>query len=403
MTIQRQYSLPNCNLVLEGLNDTTDSDTVRPLLTILVNAECHFNGHEQPITGGRDFLDSLTATVSSYAQEFLSGVHHLQPSSKPALVQLQKVGNHLHRLTVQPKSLNSHHENGEPTHLDLGTVQLFDLVEAIDQLFADPQTLPDLALQLTPVSKRNVTSTEPMSKRAVPAAIGVSGLAAAAALLFFVPIPEVKRPQPTGSSAEPEATATTSATSSAGAIASGSPNATSPAATSPAATSSAVAVSPPASSSPSASPTVAASSPVATSPLISPAATSPSSSPPSGAPIDAAQLGTLLNTAPAVTDATTLRRLSSQLRDQLDQAWTKTPRFDNNLVYRVGVSENGDILGFKYVNQDSIAHVDQTPLPDLRYNSVDPNATSREPIAQLRVVFTPQGAVEVSPWAGYRP
>jgi hypothetical protein len=402
MTIQRQYSLPNCNLVLEGLNDTTDSDTVRPLLTILVNAECHFSGHEQPITGGRDFLDSLTTTVSRYAQEFLSGVHHLQPSSKPALVQLQKLDNHLHRLTIQPEPLNSHQEKGEPTHLDLGTVQLFDLVEAIDQLFADPQTLPDLSLKLTPVSKREVTSTEPMSQRAVPVAIGVSGLAAAAALLFFVPIPEVKRPQPTGSSAEPEATAPTSAASSSGAIASGSPNASSPAATSPAAASSAVAVSPSASSSPSA--TASASPTVAASPSTSPAATSsPAASSPAGAPIDAAQLGTLLNTAPAVTDAAKLRQLTSQLRNQLDQAWTKTPEFDSDLVYRVGVSENGDILGFKYVNQDSIAHVDQTPLPDLRYNSVDPNATSPEPIAQFRVVFTPRGAIEVSPWAGYRP
>jgi len=401
MTIQRQYSLPNCNLVLEGLNDTTDSDAVRPLLTILVNAECNFSGHEQPITGGRDFLESLTSAVSSYAQEFLSGVHHLQPNDKPVLVQLQKVGNHLHRLTVKPEPLNSHHETGDLTHLDLRTVQLFDLVEAIDQLFADPQTLPDLSLNLTPVSRRNVTSTEPMSKRVVPAAIGVSGLAAAAALLFFVPIPEVKRPQPTGSSTEPEAAATTSASNSPGAIASGSPNATSSATTSPATASSAIA-SPSASSSPSTSPTVAARSTVTASPSTSPAATSsPAPSPQADAPIDAAQLGTLLNTAPSVTDAATLRQLTMRLRNQLDQAWTKTPEFDSDLIYRVGVSENGDILGFKYVNQDSIAHVDETPLPDLRYNSVDPSAISREPIAQFRVVFTPRGAIEVSPWAGY--
>ena len=47
MTIQRQYSLPNCTLILEGLGDNantlaqTDS---RPLMSILINAECYLSG-----------------------------------------------------------------------------------------------------------------------------------------------------------------------------------------------------------------------------------------------------------------------------------------------------------------------------------------------------------------------
>ncbi|NEQ26135.1 MAG: DUF4335 domain-containing protein, partial [Microcoleus sp. SIO2G3] len=46
MTIQRQYSLPNCKLVLEGLSDpAAPIDPIRPLLSILVNAECHFSGY----------------------------------------------------------------------------------------------------------------------------------------------------------------------------------------------------------------------------------------------------------------------------------------------------------------------------------------------------------------------
>ena len=78
MTIQRRYSLPNCTLVIEGLNDGTARPTeVRPLLSMLVNAECHFtNSHQPPLTGGRDFFENLVTAVSAYAQEVLSNVQH---------------------------------------------------------------------------------------------------------------------------------------------------------------------------------------------------------------------------------------------------------------------------------------------------------------------------------------
>jgi Domain of unknown function (DUF4335) len=94
MTIRRQYSLPNCTLVLDGLSDgssTTGIADPRPVMSSLFNAECHFVGHEQPLFGGRDFLTSLVTTVSNYAQEFLSGIPHpLQPQSDAKLVSLVK-------------------------------------------------------------------------------------------------------------------------------------------------------------------------------------------------------------------------------------------------------------------------------------------------------------------------
>ncbi|HEY9672257.1 MAG TPA: DUF4335 domain-containing protein, partial [Waterburya sp.] len=80
MTIRRQYSLPNCTLILEGLSDAPPTSggqiDARPLMTMLVSAECHFSGIAQPLSGGRDFLESLVRAVSRYAQEFLSQVHH---------------------------------------------------------------------------------------------------------------------------------------------------------------------------------------------------------------------------------------------------------------------------------------------------------------------------------------
>jgi len=70
-------------------------------------------------------------------------------------------------------------------------VQLFDLVEAIDQFFADSQTLPDLSLQLTPAAK-HAGSNQSLVKQAASycgsVEFGVSDR------VFFVPIPEVQRP-----------------------------------------------------------------------------------------------------------------------------------------------------------------------------------------------------------------
>lgn len=206
MTIQRKYSLPNCTLILEGLSDatsSTDQSDVRPLLSILVNAECHLAAAKQPLIGGRDFVESLVTAVSSYAQEFLSKVHHPEDhKNQLGLVQLQKVNDNRHRLIVQPEPLptgSPQFEGGNPSatmpiQIDLTTVQLFDLVEAVDQFFADSQTLPDLSLQLRPVPKRYNGSAQTIVKQAVPATVGVSSLALAAIAFFFVPIPDVQRP-----------------------------------------------------------------------------------------------------------------------------------------------------------------------------------------------------------------
>lgn len=391
MTIQRQYSLPNCKLVLEGWPDEAiaSSTTGRPLVSKLVSAECHFTHLEKPLTGGREFFESLITAVSNYAQEFLSGVPHpSHATGKPDLVHLQRINQNLHRLTVQAESSNGSQaqSSATPTQLDLATVQLFDLVEAIDQFFADSQTLPDLSLNLTPVSKRYVASQEPMAKRVMPAALGVSGLAVAAIALFFVPVPQ-RRP------VEPEPTTEQSTEVSPAA------NSSSEGATEP----------PPTATSESLSPTVAddsepnsESSDSEGEPTDNSEATDNSETTEVGESLAAEDLEALLDTAPEISDPAQLDEMTFQLRDQLDDAWTNrsTASFDEELVYRVGVAENGDILGVKQVNEAAITYFDQTPLADLRYNPIDANAANQEPIGQFRVVFRPDRVIEVSPWNG---
>lgn len=105
MTFQRKYMLPNCTLILEGLSEINNGQSldVRPVMTILVSAECLL-ASKQSISGGRDFFESLVTAVSGYAQEFLSHVPHTEArNNQLGLVQLHKIDANRHRLIVQPE------------------------------------------------------------------------------------------------------------------------------------------------------------------------------------------------------------------------------------------------------------------------------------------------------------
>lgn len=196
MDVKRQYNLPNCTLIVVGMSD--DSVAVppkdgRPVLSNLTNAECRFVGVNTILQGGRVFFENLVKAVSIYAQECLSGVHHPQNiSQQEDRIHLEKAQDNLHLLIWQPGS----DSKGESVEIQLTTIQLFDLVEAVDQFFADSQTLPDLSLRLQPVSRRYRQPDEPLVQRLVPLTVGMSGLALAALICYFIPIPEVRKPEP---------------------------------------------------------------------------------------------------------------------------------------------------------------------------------------------------------------
>lgn len=361
MTIRRQYSLPNCTLILEGLSDGTGSAggqlDSRPLMTILVNAECHFAGKAQPLSGGRDFFESLVSSVNGYAQEFLSQVPHPKPhGERPALVQLQKVvDKKLHRLTLLPTAdaipsgsgvrmghdLSSHSgRNPEAAvQMDLSTVQLFDLVEAIDQFLADRSTLPDLVVSLQPVSRRYRKADQPVAQRATPAALGMTSLALAAIAFFLVPVPQVKPPTPQPNSSE---------------AASPSPDSGRQ------------------------------------------ATATPTSTPPS-----ASELEKILTSVPEVTDPTQLRFLQRKVYNKINQAWKNRDEVNKKLEYRLGVGKDGAIVGYKPVNEAAGEASKQTPLPDLLYIPATGSIANQEAIAQFRVVFNNRGILQISPWRGY--
>jgi hypothetical protein len=370
MTIQRQYSLPNCKLILEGLtNDSPlDAGNARPLLSILTNVECHLTSIEKPLTGGREFLESLVKAVSEYAQDYLSGIPHTARRDRrdDRAVQLYRIDKNLHRLSLQPPVTDGSKAGDfpPPMEIDLTTVQLFDLVEAVDQLYADAQTVPELSLSLTPLSKRYVVAQEPIAKRAVPAALGISSLAVAAAAMFFLPVPEVRRP-------EAERNQTTQEAS-------------------------------PAAANPNGSPNPAAEDAPASEQAISPSPTAEGET----TNAEPADLDAIAATTPNISDPDALATLTSDLQGDLYTAWADKPdpSFEQPLEYRVGVDESGQILGYRFVNEAAVTYLDEIPLSDVQFPASGGDATpTPNSIAQFLVVFRPDEIIEISPWYGTPP
>jgi hypothetical protein len=333
MTIKRQYSLPNCTLILEGFGDGAQATSdLRPVMSILTNAECYLSdptGKSETIRGGKDFFESLITAVSHHAQEFLSGVH-LPESALSHLnqqVQIQTVAPDRHRMTVTAE--------GQPEqNVEMSTVQFFDLAEAIDQFVADTQTLPKWSINLSPVPKRYAPKAS-TANQVVPVALGASGLVLAAAAMWFLPNPTIKRPSDLTFSATPTALA-----------------------------------------SPSAPPT--------------PSQTATPTASPSGQPD--------LSDKPEITDRREVDRLALELEKQVSTGLNPSTSFTQELIYRVSVGKDGKILGYRSENTAATDFVNETPLPNLRYNPVPGETVGKEAIASLRLALSPGGKVKVSPW-----
>jgi Domain of unknown function (DUF4335) len=344
MTIRRQYSLPNCTLILDGLSDgssTTGIPDSRPLMSSLFNAECHFVGCKQPLVGGRDFLTSLVATVSNYAQEFLSGISHpSQPQTTDSLVSMVKGDReHIHHLKAALES-NSTQSGaiesssiGKPTEINLSTVQLFDLLEAIDQFLADRRTLPDIMIPLQPIRK---AIAQPISAHAAPAGLGLASLVVASLIGYALPNPQVSAP---------------------------------------------TAINP--------------------APVVAPKTPKPTTAPATGDPAQPAATtspsptSTLPTKTGTITEATQIGFLQRKLQRDLSQNWQERGRIKQAANFQVKVNQDGQIVNYQVVGKTNPAQSNLTPLPKLSTKSVDPN----QAIGNFDVVFNSTGVVEINPEA----
>jgi hypothetical protein len=372
MVMRRKYSLPNCTLVLEGLSPAIDSGATpeaSSIVSMLVNAECNIQGHPRTLSGGREFFESFVTAVSQYAQSRLNGISVLKPDpDRLELVQITPIEHNLHRMTVAEIPEGRTSEATAAAQVDLTTVQLFDLMEAVDRFLMDSSTLPDWSLQLQPISRRLANTGEPLTKRAAPAAIGVSGLAIAALTLFYLPIPEVRQPE------EPTSQSTNSESVEGQATSGASP----PTPELPANTSEIAKT--PASS--------------ATTPATQPAATASSKSEASSTvpPTEIQE----------ITDASQLQVLKRYLHQKVNQAWTDRSDVKSALIYRVTVGQDGSIIGYKPENDAAKNFSGETPLKKLAVVLPGGGRTTAESQGQFKVVFNESGVPEVSPWSGYQ-
>ncbi len=195
MTIQKQYQLPNCTLILEGFDDNEElinnNLSEQSTISILSNADLQFTTSNQTLSGGRVFLENLALAVSNHAQDFLSGLSRpkIVPEDYPKITIEKSESEDLHRITVNqdPK------ENQENQTLFLTLVEFFDLLEVIDQFYTDAHALPDVSLELSAISKRFRHPEEPIGDRVIPFLAGTASLAIAAAALFMIPAPEIRQ------------------------------------------------------------------------------------------------------------------------------------------------------------------------------------------------------------------
>ncbi|NJK35722.1 MAG: DUF4335 domain-containing protein [Oscillatoriales cyanobacterium SM2_2_1] len=185
MSVQRVYIAPNCNLRVEGLGG--DGGT----LNLITYFECQFYHNQAKITGGRDLLIHLIQAVGAYAQGVQLGqpviVHVGAVTLKP------EATCHTLHVTLDDALGGTAAASPEALETHLSLVQLFDLVESLDQLCGDRHSIAELKpfLDVEPFIPR-----PSIAHRALPAIIGISSFVVLAGIIFLVPPPEPKPAEP---------------------------------------------------------------------------------------------------------------------------------------------------------------------------------------------------------------
>lgn len=198
-TIERQYISPNCVLSLQGFSDDNSND-ITPVMSVLTQAKCEIVGISPPLSGGLIFIQNLMKAVSAYSQEFLSGLTHSWESKEESdYISLSKLPEKNRHLLIWQKKKD---DTNNKLEIELSTIQLFDLLDTIDQLCLDKYTLPQLEDTLQPLSRRHRQAEVSIVEQSTPVSLGIAGLVLAAIALFMIPNPTTikdpnEEPKPT--------------------------------------------------------------------------------------------------------------------------------------------------------------------------------------------------------------
>jgi hypothetical protein len=104
--------------------------------------------------------------------------------------------------------------------------------------------------------------------------------------------------------------------------------------------------------------------------------------------------------APELLNYNQVKSLKKRLNQQLNQSWTTEHLNEEVLTYRVGVTENGAIVGYTPINLPAIEQVHQTPLPSLTVPEAYAVNGKRPPVARFEVSFLPSGRLQIRSWRG---
>ena len=108
------------------------------------------------------------------------------------------------------------------------------------------------------------------------------------------------------------------------------------------------------------------------------------------------------NGTTAISEGEQIRLLNQKLYNQLAQNWQPGQRlFEQKLVYRVKMTQEGAIASYQPVNQVSSNYLQETPLSNLS-TTLQTDSITKQPLMDFEVVFTPQGILEVTPWDGWK-
>lgn len=103
-----------------------------------------------------------------------------------------------------------------------------------------------------------------------------------------------------------------------------------------------------------------------------------------------------------VTNDSQLHSLKRQLFNQINTAWQKRKTLPQDLVYKVAVGINGEIIAYQPLNQIARSQLVKTPLRNLVSNPANNSSSTNQSFANFRVVFRKSGVLEISPWDGFR-
>jgi WD40 repeat protein len=114
-------------------------------------------------------------------------------------------------------------------------------------------------------------------------------------------------------------------------------------------------------------------------------------------PIYAASQAQIKKAPVMITKPELIQHLNQQLYAIIDQRWQTNLMIKDSLIYQVTLNEQGKIIEYQPFNSAAVREMQKTaPIfqPDTKSQS--------QYEAQFRVVLSPSGTLEVSPWDGWK-